>query len=68
MLDDNDDLGDSEFDDLDEDDWDWTHEVPSHTFMQEGNDANNVSSNQEPTTIFDFEEGQYVNLDDLDTP
>lgn len=36
--------------------------------MQEENDANNVSSNKEPTTISDFEECQNINSDDLDTP
>lgn len=43
VQDDKDDLGDSELDDLDKDDWDWTHEVSSHTFMQENNDVNQVS-------------------------
>ncbi|XP_058765307.1 uncharacterized protein LOC131638779 [Vicia villosa] len=68
VQDDKDDLGDSEFDELDEDDWDWTHEVPSHTFMQENNDANQASSNQEPTKASDFEEAHDVESDDFDTP
>ena len=60
LQDDKDDFGDNEFNDLDEDDQDWTHEVPSHTFMLENNDATQVSSNQESTTLSDFEEGQYI--------
>lgn len=54
MHNDNDDFGDSEFNDLDDDDWDWTHEVPNNTFMQEENDGNQISLNQD------------IKLDDLE--
>lgn len=54
MHNDNDDFGDSEFDDLDEGDWDWTHEVPNNTFMQEENYGNQISLNQD------------IELDDLE--
>lgn len=36
--------------------------------MQEENDGNQVSSNQEPTTVADFDEGKQIDLDDLDAP
>lgn len=61
-------MGDSEFEELDGDDWDWTHEIPSHTFIQENNDLNEGSMNQEPTKAFDFEEPPIVDSYDLDTP
>lgn len=44
------------------------NEVPSHTFMQEDIDANNVSPTQEPIKASGFEEGNDVDLDELETP
>lgn len=50
----NDDSGDNEFDDLEKDDWDWTHEIQNHTFLQKVNDTKQVYSNKDLTTMVDI--------------
>ncbi|KAI5415511.1 hypothetical protein KIW84_040800 [Lathyrus oleraceus] len=67
VQDDNGDWGDSDFDDLKEDDWDWNHELPNHIFIQEDNDANQLSSYQKPTIAADFKDDKDVESDDIDT-
>lgn len=66
MQDDNGDWGDSDFDDLKEDGWDWNHELPNHIFIQD-NDANQLYSYPKPTIATDFEDDKDVESDDIDT-